>query len=63
MLQKIEVADPGESTFLKEEHVDKLEFTALQVGAPDKQAVFEILGSPTPHQGFLLAGRVATRRS
>ena len=26
MLQKIEVADPGESTFLKEEHVDKLEF-------------------------------------
>jgi DNA-directed RNA polymerase subunit beta' len=26
MLQKIEVTDPGESMFLKEEHVDKLEF-------------------------------------
>ncbi len=36
MLQKIEVSDPGESSFLKEEHIDKLEFEEMNASLEEQ---------------------------
>ena len=57
MMQKVEIIDPGDTSFLTNEYVDKLQFREDNDAMLDKKVVLEAGDSPTLKPGQIISSR------
>jgi DNA-directed RNA polymerase subunit beta' len=57
MMQKVEIIDPGDTSFLTNEYVDKLQFREDNDTILDKKVVIEAGDSPTMRPGQIITSR------